>query len=72
MTTDGSRGQRSYPAVRLALPDAFAVNNAEVADVVLHAALVQSFESGYLFLLHGHNELHTAKNTKINKKETTQ
>lgn len=51
----------SHSAVRLSLSDSLGVNNAEVAHVVLHAALVQSFQSGYLLLLHGHNELSTQK-----------
>lgn len=47
----------SHPAERLSLADAFGVDDAQVADVVLQAALVQGLQPGYLLLLHGHDEL---------------
>lgn len=53
--------QEPHPAVGLALADLLGVDDAEVAHVVLHAALVQSFQPGNLLLLHSHNELPVGK-----------
>ena len=47
----------SYPTVRLSFSDFFGINDAKVSHVILHAALIQGFESGYLLLLHCNNEL---------------
>lgn len=46
-----------YPAVWLSLSDSICINKTKVAHVVLQAALIQSFQSWYLLLLHSHNKL---------------
>ena len=50
-------GRDSYPAVGLPLPDALGVQDAEVPDVVLQAALVQRPQPGHLLLVHRHDQL---------------
>lgn len=51
----------SHPAVRLSFSDFLGADDTEVPHIVLHAALVKSFQSGDLFLLHSHDELPTHK-----------
>lgn len=61
----------SYSAVRLPLSDSFGVDDAEVAHVVLQPAFVQRLQSGYLLLLHGHDELQETNRHRINTETDT-